>query len=241
MPLIETEAVVLNTLKLGEADKLVTFYTRNFGKVKAVAKGARKLKNKFGSSLEPFSRSHLVVYDKNSRFLYRLFQSDMIESFQKLRSDYEKILYTSRFLTCLEALTPEGDPSPLIYDLLLKFLDSLKGERIGARSIHLYKLKLLGYSGYEFSLDRCLKCQNSGTENRLSPLAGGMICSACALSDPSRSFPVSQPALAVLRQTFKMGHDLIPRIKPSGEVILEIAHILDVFIFHLLGKKLPSI
>lgn len=241
MPLLETDAIVLNSLRLGETDKLVTFYSEKFGKIKAVAKGARKLKNKFGSSLEPFSHTRLVIYDKNSRFLYRLFQSDILESYQKLRSNYDKILFTSHFTTCVESLTPEGDPSSPIYHLFISFLESLKREKIFTGSIHLFKVKLLGYSGYQFALDRCVKCQICPTEAQLSPLTGGMICLPCASQNPSQSFPVSLSALAILRQTFKMDHELISRIRPSEEVIKEISRILDLFIFHLLGKKIPSI
>lgn len=241
MPLIETEAIVLNSLKLGEADKLVTFYSDKLGKIKAVAKGARKLKNKYGSSLEPFTYGRLVIYDKNARFLYRLFQSDIIESFQKIRSDYDKILFTSHFSICVESLTPEGDPSSSIFALFLTLLTYLKEEKVSSGVIQLFKVKLLGYSGYELFLDRCVKCQARHAGVQLSPVLGGMLCSECASVNPSHSFPVSLPVLAILRQTFKMDHELIPRIKPSENVIQEISHLLDVFIFHLLGKKLPSI
>jgi len=241
VPLIETEAIVLNSLKLGEADKLVTFYSHKFGKIKAVAKGARKLKNKYGSSLEPFTYGRLVIYDKNSRVLYRLFQSDIIESFQKIRADYDKIVFTSHFSICVESLTPEGDPSSSIFNLFLSLLTYLKSEKVSSGIIHLFKVKLLGYSGYEFLLDKCVKCQARDLGTQLSPMLGGMVCATCASKNPSNSFPVSLAVLAILKQTFKMDHELIPRIKPSEDVIQEISHLLDVFLFHLLGKKLPSI
>ncbi|MBI3594433.1 MAG: DNA repair protein RecO [Nitrospirae bacterium] len=241
MPLIETEAIVLNSLRLGEADKLVTFYSHKLGKIKAVAKGARKLKNKYGSSLEPFTYGRLVIYDKNSRFLYRLFQSDIIESFQRIRCDYDKILQTAHFSICVESLSPEGDPCASIFSLFLTLLNQIKSDDVSVGAIHLYKLKLLGYSGYELFLDRCVKCHGTNQDGQLSPFLGGMVCLACASQNPSYSFPVSLPALAILKQTFKMDHDLILRIKPTEEVIQEISHLIDVFIFHLLGKKLPSI
>jgi DNA repair protein RecO (recombination protein O) len=241
VPLIETEAIVLNSLKLGEADKLVTFYSHKLGKIKAVAKGARKLKNKYGSSLEPFTYGRLVIYDKNSRHLYRLFQSDIIESFQRIRSDYDKILLTAHFSICVESLSPEGDPSHSIFSLFLTLLNQVKSESVAPGTVHLFKVKLLGYSGYELFLDLCVKCQQPHEEGQLSPLLGGMVCSKCASQNPSHSFPVSLPALAILRQTFKMDHELISRIKPTIQVIREISHLIDVFIFHLLGKKLPSI
>jgi len=240
LPLIESEAIVLNSLKLGESDKLVTFYTRDRGKIKAVAKGARKLKNKFGSSLEPFSFNRLVVFDKNARFLYRLYQSDIIDSFLHLRSDYDKILIGSRFLVCLESLTPEGDPAPEIFDLLLKFLESGKSNRMNSGLLNLFKVKLLGYSGYEFALQNCVRCRLGGNQSYLSPLLGGMLCSSCARQHATQTLSVSLPAMSVLRQIFKMDHELLARIKPSEEVVSEIEHILNVFIFHLLGKKLPT-
>jgi DNA repair protein RecO (recombination protein O) len=241
MPLIESESIVLNSLKLGESDRLVTFYSKKLGKIKAVAKGARKLKNKFGSSLEPFTYGRLVIYDKNSRFLYRLHQSDTIESFQILRSDYEKILESARFSICIDSLSPEGDPSVSVFNLFLNYLGRLKSERNTAGIIPLYQVKLLGYCGYAFCLERCVKCKGELSEVRMAPILGGMVCSGCFRSDPGNSFPVTPAAWAVLKQISKMNDDLLARIRPTSDVSGEIARLIDIFIFHLLGKKLPSL
>lgn len=241
MPLIETDAIVINSLKLGEADKLVTFYSSKLGKIKVVAKGARKMKNKYGSSLEPFTFGHLVIYDKNPQVMYRLFQSDIIESFQKLRSDFDKIIYTSNFCLLVESLSPEGDPSPSIFNLFLKLLDYLKSFNATPNVINLFKTKLIGYAGYEMCLDRCVKCRKSQPQVSFSPILGGIVCSSCLPINCGQSFPVSMAAQAILKRTFKLDPDLVPRIKPSEEVIKEISRILDIFIFHILGKKFPSI
>ena len=241
MPLIETDAIVTRCLKLGEADKLVTFYSSKLGKIKVIAKGARKLKNKYGCSLEPFTHGHLIIYDKNPQVMYRLFQSDIIESFQKLRTDYDKIIYTSNFSLLVESLSAEGDPTPSIFNLFLKLLDYLKHFRVTPNIIHLFKIKLIGYAGYEICLDRCVKCREPKAQVSFSPLLGGIVCSSCVPLNAGQSFPVSMAAQAVLKQTFKLDPGLLPRIKPSDEVIEEISRILDVFIFHILGKKFPSI
>ncbi|MHB8481412.1 MAG: DNA repair protein RecO [Nitrospiria bacterium] len=241
MPLIETDAIVINSLKLGEADRLMTFYSSRLGKIKVVAPGARKTKNKYGSSLEPFTHGRLVIYDKNPQVMYRLFQSDIIESFQKVRSDYDKIIYTSNFCLLVDSLSAEGDPSPSVFNLFLKLLDYLKSFTVTLHVVHLFKVKLIGYAGYEMCLDRCVKCREPRPQVSFSPILGGIVCSSCLPLNAGQSFPVSMAAQAILKQTFKLDPDLIPRIKPSEEVIKEISRILDVFIFHILGKKLPSI
>jgi DNA repair protein RecO (recombination protein O) len=241
MPLIETDAIVLNSLKLGEADKLVTFYSPTLGKIKAVARGARKIKNKYGSSLEPFTHGHLVIYDKKPQVLYRLFQSDIIESFQRVRSDYDKIMTTSHFSLFIEALSPEGDPSVPVFNLFLKLLEYTKVFEASPGLINLFKVKFLGYAGYELLLDRCVKCQSSSPSMRFSPSLGGMVCSPCIPDNALYSVTISPAVQSVLKQTFKMDPGLISRIRPSEEVNKEISHILEVFIFHILGKKFPSL
>ena len=84
MPLYRTQAVVLKSMKLSEKDKLVTFLTETHGKVKCVAKAARRLKSRFGASLEPMSHVSLIYFGKEHQDLYRLNQCDIIQSFQDI-------------------------------------------------------------------------------------------------------------------------------------------------------------
>jgi len=90
MPLHKTEAVVIHTIKLGEADKIVTLFTKELGKIKAVAKGARRIKSRFGSSFEPFTQINTTLFEKGNYNLLRIRQADIIQSYFHIREDFEK-------------------------------------------------------------------------------------------------------------------------------------------------------
>ena len=97
MGLYRTNAIVLRSIKLSETDKLVTFMTEEFGKVKCVAKGARKIKSRFAGSLEPMTYVYLIYFGKENQQLYSLNSADIIQSFHLLRDDFQK-LYTGIYL-----------------------------------------------------------------------------------------------------------------------------------------------
>ena len=87
MALLKTPALTLKSRKWGEADRIVTFFTLRFGKVRGVARGARRIKSRFGSALEPFVSSDLNLFEKPQDSLYRITQADIKESFADLRED----------------------------------------------------------------------------------------------------------------------------------------------------------
>ncbi|MFQ5780403.1 MAG: DNA repair protein RecO, partial [Nitrospiria bacterium] len=119
MSLLSTRAIVLGSIKLGEADKLVTFFTTERGKLKGVAKGARRMKSRFGASLEPFTHCDLVVFEKGGEKLARINQSDILHSYQRLREDWRGIHSALLMTHLVQRMTPEGQPSRPIYRLLL--------------------------------------------------------------------------------------------------------------------------
>jgi DNA repair protein RecO len=133
MPLIETPAIILNTLKLGDADKLITAYTLKRGRLKGVAVGARRMKSRFGAALEPFTHCNLATAEKGGERLARISQADIVHPFQKLREDWEGLSLGVRMLRTVERVTPEGDPNPGIFQLLCDGLHALeKGLKNGS-------------------------------------------------------------------------------------------------------------
>ncbi|HXN06815.1 MAG TPA: DNA repair protein RecO [Nitrospiria bacterium] len=242
MALLETEAIVINSLKLGEADKLITFYTEKKGKVKAVARGARKLKNRFGSSLEPFSHVRLIVFEKKRTILGRIVQSDIIGSFQRLRENYLHILNASHLCRLISVFSPEEDPSPTGFRLLLCALEEVKRGGASSALINLYQFKFLSYSGYALRLDGCVKCGDLPPVIRFAPVMGGVVCQTCLKGMTGlNTVPVSRGTVALLKQTERLEPELLSRMKPSSEATTELRQILEVFIFHILGKHFPSI
>ena len=129
--LYRDEAVVLRTYKLGEADRIVVLLTRARGKVRAVAKGVRKTKSKFGSRLEP--TSHVAVQLYEGRELDIVTQAETIDQFRAVRDDLDRIARASAMLEAVDQLAQEGEVNPRLYQMLLGALRTLDGSELAAR------------------------------------------------------------------------------------------------------------
>lgn len=176
MPQIyKDEGVVLKTIKLGEADRIVTIFTRSNGKVRAVAKGIRKTKSRFGARLEPFTRADLVIY--KGRNLDTITAADIVTSFDEIRSDYMKLLPGVALLDVVEKITPERERAFSTYALLVGGLKALAAGHPNV--VPSFLVKLLSISGYHPQLTSCAACGESAVLGAFSPSLGGAICEMC--------------------------------------------------------------
>ena len=176
MPQIyKDEGIVLKTIKLGEADRIVTIFTRSNGKVRAVAKGIRKTKSRFGARLEPFTRADLVIY--KGRNLDTITAADIVTSFDDIRSDYPKLLAGVALLDVIEKITPERERAFSTYALLVGGLKALADGRPNV--VPSFLVKLLSISGYHPQLQSCAGCGEGAVLGAFSPALGGAICETC--------------------------------------------------------------
>ena len=129
MPARETEALILKTFPLGEADRLVSFFGRSSGRVRGVAAGARRLKNRYGSTLEILSHVQLWYVEKETRELVRIQQAEPLESFHKSQSDYGLSTGLAVVSEVSELVLPEHEVSESMFRLIL--LTVREVERIG--------------------------------------------------------------------------------------------------------------
>src|SRR5918996_2416393 len=125
MPLLKTPAITLKSRKWGEADRIVTFYTLRVGKLRGVARGARRIKSRFGSALEPFVHCDLNLFEKANDHLYRITQADIREPFTGLREDLALMSGGGRLVNLVAAVTGEGDACPNMYHALSAGLRAL--------------------------------------------------------------------------------------------------------------------
>lgn len=237
MSLLTTPAIVLGSIKLGEADKLVTFFTAKKGKLKGVAKGSRRVKSRFGASLEPFTHCNLVVFEKPGDKLARINQADIVHSFQKLRENWEEIHLASHMAHLVQRMTPEGEQNLLVYRLLLEGLTFLERGADPELSTLLFVVRLISFSGYQPRWDRCLKCHRPmGERIYFSPAEGGTVCLKCA-EGPLAA--ISQGTLAFLRASQKMDYTVAHRLKPSPAMRSEIQTIFGRHMTYITGTPAP--
>lgn len=177
MPSYRAEAIVLRTHKLGEADRIITFLTRERGKVRAVAKGVRRTKSKFGARLEPFSRVDLLLHEGKN--LHIITQAESLNAYgQDLAIDYtlwtagQTMLETADRLVSEESVANEAQ-----YLLLVGALRTLvRGEHDSTLVLDAYLLRALSLAGYSPTLDACIVCGISGAQPFFHVPSGGAIC-----------------------------------------------------------------
>jgi len=179
--LYKDEGVVLKTIKLGEADRIVTLFTRDHGKVRAVAKGIRKTKSRFGARLEPFTHAAVLVY--RGRSLDTITQADILTSFHEVRDDYVRLTAAAALAEIVEKVTPERERATSTYRLLVEGLEALRAGK-GATVVPAFLVKLLSISGYHPQLSTCAGCgETSAGLGGFSPALGGAVCASCWRED----------------------------------------------------------
>ena len=183
MPIFHSEAIVLRSFNLSEADKLITLMTNRYGKIKCVAKAARKIKNRFGASIEPMSHIRLIYFGKENQTLYRLNHSDIIHSFQEIRGDLQKIYTGVYFIELIDTLTPEMHPDLNVFQLLQNGLKAL--ETIGSIDTltRIFEMRLMCLAGYAPQLNHCTTCKKVDYTTKIgfSFERRGIICELCSL------------------------------------------------------------
>ncbi len=182
MPIVETESIVLRSYNLAEADRIVVFFTRDHGIVRGVAKGAKRLKSRFGSTLEAFSTVNLTYFEKEDRELVIIENVELQTSRFFAASDPDFLRSFSYLVELLTALVPPHDPQLTTYRMLKSCLDSGVSDRIGLDAVILYfEFWLLRLAGFLPSRSCCASCSrqwSNGDEQWLSADLH-MFCGRC--------------------------------------------------------------
>ncbi|MGH9378800.1 MAG: DNA repair protein RecO [Terriglobia bacterium] len=185
MPLRETEAIVLRTYRLGEADKIVSLFSRQMGRLRAVASGAQRTKSRYGGVLEPLTYIQLWLYERENRDLLRINSAELIESFFVMQGDYAVHLAAQYVAEASDCLLPEREANERAFRLLLAVLRGLKagGTAKGSidRPLAYFNYWLLKLGGFLPQLDRCAACGRT-LGNEAVYYGGGalrVVCSRC--------------------------------------------------------------
>jgi DNA repair protein RecO (recombination protein O) len=194
VPLYKEQGVVLRSVKLGEADKIVTVMTQGSGKVRAVAKGIRKTTSRFGARLEPFTHVSLMVY-RGRGSLDTVSQAEIVSPFRALRTDLALFAAGETMLEAVDKVAEEHERNVRVFMLLINGLRALDARPADPAAVaESFLLKLLSLSGFHPALTTCAVCGRPAPE-RFSSGQGGAVCADDAEFD---SGPASGEALAYL-------------------------------------------
>jgi DNA repair protein RecO (recombination protein O) len=236
-----TEAIVIGGHNLGEADRIVVFYTRRYGKVRAVAKGARRIRSRFGGSLELFTHGRLVYFEKPHTDLHSISEFGIVESFRSLRDSLEILTAASVVVELAGVAGVEGEGSEELFSLLLNALQTLNREGESATLLRAFEIRLLKILGYLPELYKCVRCRgdlpSDGTQN-FSLADGGLLCLLCQ-REAIETMPLSLPALGFLRGVLQ-GRAGLSRLSLEPKSAEALKTLLQTFLEMKLGRKIRS-
>ena len=189
MSLYRDEGVVLRVQKLGEADRIITLLTRKHGRVRAVAKGVRRTRSRFGATVEPFSHVDVQLYA--GRNLDIVTQAESLAAYgDQLVGDYGRYTAGTAVLETAERLTAEErEPALRLFLLVIGALRALT-ERDPSLVLDAFLLRAMSVSGYAPALDDCARCSAPGPHRAFSVAAGGVVCGACRPAGSASPSPV---------------------------------------------------
>jgi len=235
----KTEAIVIKKTKLGEADRVLTFYTPHLGKIQAVAKGVRRPRSKMAGHLELLTYSQISL--ARGRNLDTVTGSQTISSFLPLKNDLwltSCALYATELVNQFTADHVENYP---LFRLLLETMEQLCQAGDKELLLRYFEMNLLDRVGYRPKLRECASCQQllNPTGNSFSPGAGGMLCPDCSLDQPFSS-PLSVNAQKVLRLMQDSDYAAVNRLKLDTALAGDLKRVLGNYIKYLLEREVKS-
>ncbi len=235
-----TEAIVLRRKDFGEADRILTLFTPELGKIRALAKGIRKPRSRKAGHLELYMRSNLFL--AKGRDMDIITQAETVAAYRAMREDLLRSTYGSYCIELLDKFTPDEAENKLMYELLTHVLGWLTEARDLALTTRYYELQLLGLAGYQLELFRCVANGEKieAEDQFFSPAEGGVVCPRCG---PNREgvFPISLNALKVLRFMIRSPYESLRELKLGPMVQAELERVIQRTITYYLEQQLKSV
>ena len=183
-----TEALVIGSMRYREADRIVTLYTRDRGRLGAIAKGVRRTSSKVGGRLEPFSLIRASLHAGHG--LYTVVGVETLRTFQGVRDELFRMEEGARLFAAVRHLFPGEEGSGPAFNLLVRGIACLAESpdaETAAHTVLATRLKLLVLLGYAPEMSRCAVCGGDGAVYGFSPSLGGVVCEACAMGGAARA------------------------------------------------------
>jgi DNA repair protein RecO (recombination protein O) len=246
MPLFTTRAVVTRSIPYGESDQIVTFFTEDFGKIRGIAKGARRSRKRFQNALGLFSHLRLIFFEKEGVGLVRVDSCDVLTCFPRIRDHLKRIFYGDYFLELTNEMAGEREAYPEAYHLLVSFLSDLEKAEPQEERLRMFEIRMLSLFGYRPNMVRCDHCKREWREMEKIPQAffslekGALICERCTETG-TPLLPLSIGTARLIERISQMELGKIHRLKFTAQALSESRELLPRFIAYQLGKELKSL
>ena len=235
----QTEAIVLKRIKLGEADRILTLYTPNLGKIRAVAKGSRRTTSKLGGHVELLTHSQLML--ARGRNLDIVTQAQTIHNFLTIKENLDKLSFGLYISELVDSFTPDHAEDHRLFDLLLETLQQLSQDKDAGSILRYFELRLLDYLGYRPQLRHCTNCGSpiQPVVNSFSSRHGGALCQDCSYQEPA-ACSLSLNALKVMRLWQNCAYATALRVRIDPKLASELEKVMREYIKFLLERQLKS-
>jgi len=231
--LFQTEGIVLKSIKLNEADKIVTIYSKDYGKFRAIAKGVRKTKSQFGSSMENLTMIKLLAF--KGKNLNIISQTEIINSFFLECKDLFRYGLATNCAEIVDKISAEEDPNKNFYELFKNTLLLLKDEKNPLLLVESFKWKLFVILGYQPELNRCVHCHKliNKRKNYIFDISkGGISCSNCQQETGYYQIKITDYLLKLLQRIIDADLEKIHNKKIIQSSLYELVRITDIFMLY---------
>lgn len=236
---VQTEGVIVKHHDWGEADRLLILFTKELGRVQAIAKGVRKARSRKAGHLEPFTKARLLL--ARGRDLYILTQAEAIDPYQNIKKDLLNMSYGFYVVELLYNFTYEEGENRDLYQLLVNTLDRLNHEDDPNIVTHYYEIRLLDIAGFRPQLFFCAQCEKEiiAEDQFFSAIQGGVLCPNCGRRSTD-SQPISKDALRYLRHFQRSSYQEATKAQIKHEINIEIENLLQFYITYILERVLNT-
>lgn len=241
MPSKVIEGIILQVKPYGESDLIIDFFSFQAGRMRGIAKGAKKSKKRFVNCLEPLNWVRFSLFEKQNNALVRIDQGELINPFPGIRKDYKKWGQASYFCEMIKELFAIGDTNGSVFELIRESLQALDQGKENQEIFDIFQVRLLKIAGYALYLTSCLGCGKSA-EAILDPVfslsRGGIFCLNCLIGE--KGINLSPGTVQCLRQAVSMALPQVFRLRFSRKMGEEIDQLLHSFSCRIMGKELGS-
>ncbi len=237
MSTIKTQGIIIKRSNLGDADKILTVYTKDRGKLKAIAKGIRRINSKLAGELEPYSLVDFQFHEGKS--LDTVTSAVTIEDASVLAKSCEDFTKAHYFGELIDKLTEEGEKNSDLFEILRLALFRLCKGDDNPFLLPFYELKVLDRLGYNPQVYYCVRCRRKllNGENYFSYQDGGVVCGECAKYGLPQ---ISVNTIKIFRLIIESDISLVDRLKVDSETLLELENVLDKYTTNILERETKS-
>jgi len=237
--LTRTEGIVLRNTPYGEADLIVTFFTRDEGLVQGFAKSSRKVRSRFGAALEPLSRVRISLMGREGGSLPRITQADIVESFHVLREDLPTLVSLGPLVDLVRTLLHEREPHARKYDLLVAGFRALGQASSRPVILLCLMIKFLWMCGYGPRVSACGRCGAvfSGGYGYFFPEYGAVLCQACRSEGFGRALRIGRDTVRFFSEARSGTFGELLGYFPAEEVLREARNLIEGHSAHMCGGR----